>query len=158
MVVGLRLTWEPTREGGPATKEAVARWASGTPSAVAETSLLPAAVDLSVTTAPPPLPVVAVEEDRVLPTPITEKVTGRPASGVPEASRTNAVSVTGAIPSAVAVPGLAESVERTGSTGAGGAAGELEPPHAWSELASRHVATRRAVERIGIPFLPFDPP
>src|ERR687892_263558 len=100
---------------GPTLTVTVAVWEIGVPSIVAETTLAPARVELSVPVATPVAPVRPVGWVRVLPVPVAARTTVAPLTGLPNSSRAVTVMVLEPVLAAI-VPGAALTVLRVALT------------------------------------------
>src|SRR5919106_5795904 len=118
MVPGAAVTVLWAALTGPALTVTVAVWEIAMPLIVAETTLAPAAVELSVPVAAPVAPVGPAGWVRVLPVPVAARTTVAPLTGLPNSSR--AVTVMMLVPEPVLapiVPGAALTVLRAALTG-----------------------------------------
>src|SRR5919106_4038333 len=118
MVPGAAVTVLWAALTGPALTVTVAVWEIAMPLIVAETTLAPAAVELSVPVAAPVAPVGPAGWVRVLPVPVAARTTVAPLTGLPNSSR--AVTVMMLVPEPVLapiVPGAAVTVLRAALTG-----------------------------------------
>src|SRR5919106_244290 len=118
MVPGAAVTVLWAALTGPALTVTVAVWEIAMPLIVAETTLAPAAVELSVPVAAPVAPVGPAGWVRVLPVPVAARTTVAPLTGLPNSSR--AVTVMMLVPEPVLapiVPGAAVTVLRAALMG-----------------------------------------